>query len=101
MRARYGVVDIAAAPLTPEHRVHYFTEAPPVFFGPARCRSAARCCCRRPPPPWCTPSWSRRRCVTTWAVSGGGVAASPTAVTVSPAAAARGSYSGRGAPACR
>ncbi|BBU22989.1 DUF2567 domain-containing protein [Mycobacterium xenopi] len=34
VRARYGVVDIAAAPLTPEHRVHYFTEAPPVFFGP-------------------------------------------------------------------
>jgi hypothetical protein len=30
---RNGVVDIAGAPVTPEHRVHYFTEAPPVFFG--------------------------------------------------------------------
>ena len=30
---RYGVVDLDAAPVTPEHRVSYFTEAPPVFFG--------------------------------------------------------------------
>lgn len=30
---RYGRVDIAAAPVTPEHRVHYTAEAPPVFFG--------------------------------------------------------------------
>lgn len=30
---RYGVVDIESAPLSPDHRVHYFTEAPPVFFG--------------------------------------------------------------------
>lgn len=30
---RYGTVDIAAAPVTPEHRVHYVVEAPPVFFG--------------------------------------------------------------------
>ncbi|BCO36132.1 DUF2567 domain-containing protein [Mycobacterium heckeshornense] len=33
VRLRYGAVDIAAAPVTPEHRVHYVTEAPPVFFG--------------------------------------------------------------------
>lgn len=33
VRWRYGVVDVAAAPVTPEQRVHYFTEAPPVFFG--------------------------------------------------------------------
>lgn len=32
-RVRYGVVDVAAAPVTPEHRVHYVTEAPGVFFG--------------------------------------------------------------------
>nr|WP_090341819.1 DUF2567 domain-containing protein [Mycolicibacterium malmesburyense]CRL71906.1 putative transmembrane protein [Mycolicibacterium malmesburyense] len=30
---RYGSIDVAAAPVTPEHRVHYVTEAPPVFFG--------------------------------------------------------------------
>ena len=30
---RYGTVDVAAAPVTPEHRVHYVVEAPPVFFG--------------------------------------------------------------------
>lgn len=30
---RYGSLDIAAAPVTPEHRVHYVVEAPPVFFG--------------------------------------------------------------------
>lgn len=29
---RYGSVDIAAAPISPEHRVHYIIEAPPVFF---------------------------------------------------------------------
>ena len=33
VRLRYGAVDVAAAPVTPEQRVHYFTEAPPVFFG--------------------------------------------------------------------
>ncbi|MBI3227356.1 MAG: DUF2567 domain-containing protein [Mycolicibacterium cosmeticum] len=33
VRWRYGVVDIAAAPVTPEHRIHYVTEAPAVFFG--------------------------------------------------------------------
>lgn len=30
---RYGLLDVQAAPVSPEHRVHYFTEAPPVFFG--------------------------------------------------------------------
>ncbi|RAV15804.1 DUF2567 domain-containing protein [Mycolicibacterium sp. GF69] len=30
---RYGSIDVAAAPVTPEHRVHYVVEAPPVFFG--------------------------------------------------------------------
>ncbi|MGH3562736.1 MAG: DUF2567 domain-containing protein, partial [Mycobacterium sp.] len=29
---RYGVVDVDAAPVTPDHRVYYFAEAPPVFF---------------------------------------------------------------------
>ena len=32
VRSRYDVVDIAGAPISPEHRVHYLTEAPPVFF---------------------------------------------------------------------
>lgn len=31
-RARYDVIDIAGAPISPEHRVFYVTEAPPVFF---------------------------------------------------------------------
>jgi hypothetical protein len=31
-RARYDVIDIAGAPISPEHRVHYVTEAPPAFF---------------------------------------------------------------------
>lgn len=30
---RYGTIDVDAAPVTPEHRVHYITEGPPVFFG--------------------------------------------------------------------
>lgn len=30
---RYDVVDIDGAPVTPDDRVSYFTEAPPVFFG--------------------------------------------------------------------
>lgn len=30
---RYGSVDLAGAPVTPEHRVHYVLEAPSVFFG--------------------------------------------------------------------
>ncbi len=32
VRARYDVIDIASAPISPEHRVFYVTEAPPVFF---------------------------------------------------------------------
>jgi hypothetical protein len=32
-RLRYGAVDVAGAPVSPEHRVHYVTEAPAVFFG--------------------------------------------------------------------
>ena len=32
VRSRYDVIDIAGAPISPEHRVHYATEAPPVFF---------------------------------------------------------------------
>ncbi|MFG1935087.1 DUF2567 domain-containing protein [Mycobacterium sp. NPDC048908] len=30
---RYGSVDVAGAPVSPEHRVHYVVEAPAVFFG--------------------------------------------------------------------
>ncbi|MEV0670218.1 DUF2567 domain-containing protein [Mycobacterium sp. NPDC050441] len=30
---RFGSLDIAGAPVTPEHRVHYVMEAPSVFFG--------------------------------------------------------------------
>ncbi|KUI34052.1 hypothetical protein AU197_05415 [Mycobacterium sp. IS-1590] len=37
---RYGTIDVAAAPLTPENRVHYVTEAPPVFFGPSPIQAA-------------------------------------------------------------
>jgi hypothetical protein len=33
VRWRYGTVDIAAAPISPQHRAHYVTQAPPVFFG--------------------------------------------------------------------
>lgn len=33
VRLRYGAVDVAAAPVSPESRVHYVTEAPAVFFG--------------------------------------------------------------------
>jgi hypothetical protein len=32
-RLRYGFVDIAGAPVSPDHRVHYVTEASSVFFG--------------------------------------------------------------------
>ncbi len=32
-RVRYGVLDFDAAPVTPEHRLHYFAEAPSAFFG--------------------------------------------------------------------
>jgi Protein of unknown function (DUF2567) len=30
---RYGTIDIDGAPISPDHRVHYVIEAPPVFFG--------------------------------------------------------------------
>ena len=30
---RYGTVDFAALPVSHDHPLHYFTEAPPVFFG--------------------------------------------------------------------
>ena len=33
VRWRYGVIDMATAPISPEHRVHYVTEAPAVLFG--------------------------------------------------------------------
>lgn len=33
MHARYGTPDHAGVSLSPENRVHYFTEAPPVFLG--------------------------------------------------------------------
>ncbi|MDX1882754.1 DUF2567 domain-containing protein [Mycolicibacterium sp. 120270] len=32
VRARYDVIDIAGAPISPDHRVVYVTEAPAVFF---------------------------------------------------------------------
>lgn len=35
VRLRYGAIDIAAAPISPENRVHYVVEAPAVFFGHA------------------------------------------------------------------
>ena len=41
MRARYGTIDIDTAPVTPQHRVHYFTEAPAVFFGHSPLQIAA------------------------------------------------------------
>lgn len=30
---RYGSIDVDGAPISPDHRVHYVIEAPPVFFG--------------------------------------------------------------------
>lgn len=33
VRHRYGTVDVDGAPVSPEHRVHYVAEGPPVFFG--------------------------------------------------------------------
>jgi len=33
VRLRYGAIDVAGAPVSPEHRVHYVVEAPAVFFG--------------------------------------------------------------------
>jgi hypothetical protein len=40
-RLRYGAIDIAAAPVSPEHRVHYVVEAPAVFFGHSPLQIAA------------------------------------------------------------
>jgi hypothetical protein len=40
-RLRYGVIDIGAAPVSPEHRVHYVVEAPAVFFGHSPLQIAA------------------------------------------------------------
>jgi hypothetical protein len=41
VHVRYGAIDIAAAPVSPEHRVHYVLEAPPVFFGHSPLQIAA------------------------------------------------------------
>jgi MFS family permease len=38
---RYGTIDMAAAPVSPEHRVHYVIEAPAVFFGHSPLQIAA------------------------------------------------------------
>ena len=38
---RYGAIDIAGAPVSPEHRVHYVIEAPAVFFGHSPLQVAA------------------------------------------------------------
>jgi hypothetical protein len=38
---RYGAIDIAGAPVSPEHRVHYVIEAPSVFFGHSPLQIAA------------------------------------------------------------
>ncbi len=38
---RYGALDFETAPVTPEQRVYYFTEAPSVFFGHAPLHIAA------------------------------------------------------------
>jgi MFS family permease len=40
-RLRYGAIDMAGAPVSPEHRVHYVVEAPAVFFGHAPLQIAA------------------------------------------------------------
>jgi Protein of unknown function (DUF2567) len=38
---RYGTIDVAGAPVTPDHRLHYVVEAPPVFFGHSPLQIAA------------------------------------------------------------
>lgn len=38
---RYGTIDAAAAPISPEHRVYYVVEAPAVFFGHSPLQVAA------------------------------------------------------------
>ena len=40
-RLRYGAVDVAAAPVSSQHRVYYATEAPTVFFGHAPVQARA------------------------------------------------------------
>lgn len=40
-RVRYPAVDINTAPVTPENRVYYFTQAPAVFFGHTPLQMAA------------------------------------------------------------
>ena len=40
-RVRYPVVDIDSAPVTPDDRVYYFTQAPSVFFGHTPLQMAA------------------------------------------------------------
>ena len=47
VRWRYGTIDVAAAPISPGHRVHYVTEAPPCSSGIRRCRSRRRSCFRQ------------------------------------------------------
>jgi hypothetical protein len=41
VRWRYGAIDIAGAPVSPGHRVHYVIEAPAVFFGHSPVQIAA------------------------------------------------------------
>lgn len=41
VQRRYGTVDIDAAPVSPEHRVYYLAEGPPVFFGHSPLQIAA------------------------------------------------------------
>jgi hypothetical protein len=41
VRWRYGAIDIAGAPVSPEHRVHYVVEASAVFFGHSPLQIAA------------------------------------------------------------
>lgn len=41
VRWRYGTIDVGGAPISPEHRVHYVTEAPAVLFGHSALQIAA------------------------------------------------------------
>lgn len=41
VQRRYGAIDVDAAPVSPEHRVHYVAEGPPVFFGHSPLQIAA------------------------------------------------------------
>jgi Protein of unknown function (DUF2567) len=41
VRLRYGAIDIAGAPLSPQHRVQYVIEGPAVFFGHSPLQIAA------------------------------------------------------------